>query len=97
MLSPNDIKDEIINAAKEAQKEGEITKESFEKYLYSSNLPTLDMVVRTGGDKRLSNFMLYQVAYAELFFVDKLWCDFNEKDLDSLLDEYSSRQRNYGK
>lgn len=89
--------DEIINAACKAQKEGKITKESFEKHLYSSNLPGIDMVVRTGGDKRLSNFMLYQVAYSELFFVDKLWCDFNEKDLESLLDEYSSRQRNYGK
>ena len=89
--------DEIINAAKLAQKEGEITKRSFEKYLYSADLPPIDMIVRTGGDKRLSNFMLYQAAYSELFFVDKLWCDFNEKDLDSLLDEYSSRQRNYGK
>ena len=89
--------DEIINAANKAQKEGEITKQSFEKHLYSADLPEVDMIVRTGGDKRLSNFMLYQAAYSELFFVDKLWCDFNEKDLDSLLDEYSSRQRNYGK
>ena len=89
--------DEIIRAAKNASKKGEITKELFEKELYSSSLPQLDMIIRTGGEVRLSNFMLYQSAYAELFFVDKLWCDFTKENFNALLDQYTQITRNYGK
>ena len=89
--------DEIIRAAKNASKKGEITKELFEKELYTSNLPQLDMIIRTGGEVRLSNFMLYQSAYAELFFVDKLWCDFTKENFFALLDQFANITRNYGK
>ena len=55
------------------------------------------MIIRTGGEVRLSNFMLYQSAYAELFFVDKLWCDFTKENFNALLDQYTQITRNYGK
>ena len=89
--------DEIIRAANAAAKNGEITKELFEKELYTSKLPQLDMIIRTGGEVRLSNFMLYQSAYAELFFVDKLWCDFTKDNFFALLDQFANITRNYGK
>jgi undecaprenyl diphosphate synthase len=57
----------------------------------------LDIVIRTGGEKRLSGFMLYQIEYAELFFTDTLWPAFTTKELDGMLDEFSRRERRYGK
>lgn len=66
-------------------------------YLSTSGLPEPDLVIRTGGEKRLSNFLLWQTAYSELFFLDKLWPDFSEKDLDKVIEEYAQRQRRFGK
>jgi undecaprenyl diphosphate synthase len=60
-------------------------------------MPDPDLVIRTGGEKRLSNFLLYQSAYAELYFSDKMFPDFSQKDLDSAFEEYSSRERKFGK
>ncbi len=88
---------EIVRAARLAARSGEITLESFEQNLYTASLPDLDMIIRTGGEKRLSNFLLYQAAYAELFFTDTLWPDFDGKELKSMLDEFLHRTRRFGK
>ena len=64
--------------------------------LYTKNIPDPDILIRTGGKKRLSNFMLWQLAYAELYFLDKLWPDFNTKDLYKILKHYYKIKRNFG-
>lgn len=89
--------DEILHAAALTAKCGNFTKEEFESNLYTKNSPPLDMIIRTGGEKRLSNFMLYQAAYSELFFTDTLWPDFSEKELKQMLDEFAKRNRRFGK
>tara|TARA_B100001059_G_C17706055_1_gene512821 strand:- start:181 stop:849 length:669 start_codon:yes stop_codon:yes gene_type:complete len=87
-------KDEILNAAKKIKKK--ITQKNFEKNLYTKNIPDPDILVRTGGHKRLSNFMLWQLAYTELFFLNKLWPDFNAKDLNKIIKDYKKIKRNFG-
>ncbi len=87
-------RNEIINAVKKASKK--ITIKSFQKNLFTNNIPDPDILIRTGGHKRLSNFMLWQLAYAELFFLKKLWPDFNEKDLKSIIKKFKSTKRNFG-
>lgn len=67
-----------------------------EKYLYTADLPLLDLVIRTGGEKRLSNFMLWQAAYAELYFTDVLWPDFSKEEAEKALEWYSHRSRRFG-
>ena len=89
-------RDEILRAAKLAAVDGELNRDTFEKHLYTEGTPDLDMIIRTGGEKRLSNFMLYQAAYSELFFTDTLWPDFGKEELLSILDEYSHRTRRFG-
>lgn len=74
-----------------------ITEKLINQYLSTAGLPDPDLIIRAGGEKRLSNFVLWQSAYSELYFSDKLWPDFNEKDLDNALIEYFSRQRRFGK
>ena len=64
--------------------------------MYTAGLPDPDVIVRSSGEKRLSNFMLWQAAYAELVFVDDLWPDFDEKIFANIIDEYSRRDRRYG-
>ncbi len=73
-----------------------INQELFEKYLSTAGLPHPDLIIRAGGEKRLSNFVLWQAAYSELYFSSKLWPAFTEKDLDAALEEYASRQRRFG-
>ena len=75
----------------------EITEESVSRFLYTAGLPDPDLIVRTGGELRLSNFLLYQSAYAELYFTDVLWPDFGAEELDKALESYASRKRRYGK
>ena len=70
---------------------------NLEKNLYTKNLPHPDILIRTGGFQRLSNFLLWQLAYSELFFLKKLWPDFNSKDLLSIIKKYKNIKRNYGK
>lgn len=89
-------REEILRAALLASREGEITQNSLEKHLYTANTPELDMIIRTGGEKRLSNFLLYQAAYSELFFTDTLWPDFGKDEMISILDEYTHRTRRFG-
>ena len=89
---------EIAAAAKDAAASGEeITEESLRKHFWSADMPDPDIIVRTGGEERLSNFLLWQAAYSELFFVKQYWPDFSEKLLDEILAEYASRQRRHGK
>lgn len=76
--------------------QSEINEENFSKLLLTSSFPDPDILIRTGGDQRISNFFLWQLAYTELFFIDKLWPDFSEKDLDNIIAEYRSRQRRFG-
>jgi len=74
-----------------------INEEMFSSHLFSSSLPDPEILIRTGGQKRLSNFLLWQAAYSELFFTDTLWPDFSAQELDSILTEFSARQRNFGR
>ena len=64
--------------------------------LYTKNIPDPDVLIRTGGKKRLSNFMLWQLAYTELYFLDKLWPDFTPKDLNTIIKQFYKTKRNYG-
>lgn len=88
---------EIVRACAIAAERGEITESAIENALYTASMPELDMIIRTGGEKRLSNFLLYQAAYSELFFTDTLWPDFDEKELAKMLEEFGHRTRKYGK
>ena len=67
-----------------------------ERHLYTAGLPDVDLVVRTGGERRLSGFLPWQAAYAELYFTDTLWPDFNPQELDKALGDYASRKKNFG-
>ena len=87
-------KNEILNAIKKNKKKMNI--KNLERNLYTKNIPNPDILIRTGGHKRLSNFMLWQLAYAELFFLDKLWPDFNSSDLIKILKKYKKVKRNFG-
>jgi len=73
-----------------------LTEETFAKCLYTSEIPDPDLVIRPSGEKRLSNFLLWQSAYSEFYFTDTLWPDFDEKELDKAIIEYQSRERRYG-
>lgn len=87
-------KNEILHAFKKAKKKFNIKK--IEKNLYTQNMPNPDILIRTGGHYRLSNFMLWQLAYTELFFLEKLWPDFNSNDLKSIIYKYKKSRRNFG-
>ena len=66
-------------------------------HLYTNNLPDVDLLIRTSGEKRISNFLLWQIAYAELYFTDVYWPDFTEEDLEKAIVEYQNRERRFGK
>ena len=90
-------KTEIIDAIKKTQNNKEkISIKNIQKNLYT-NLPDPDILIRTGGKRRLSNFLLWQLSYAEFYFFDKLWPDFNEKDLKKVITNYKKIKRNFGK
>lgn len=91
-------RDEIVTAVNRAIKAGvtDFTKEIIESYLDTANLPPLDLIVRTSGEIRLSNFMLWQCAYSEMIFLDKLWPDMKKKDVDEIIEEFSGRNRKFG-
>ena len=86
-------KNEILNAVRKTKK---ISIKNFEKNLYTKDLPDPDILIRTGGHQRLSNFMLWQLAYAELFFLKKLWPDFNYHDLKLIIEKFKKSKRNFG-
>ena len=83
-------------AAAKAAAKGTITPESIAAELDTAGLPPLDLLIRTSGEVRLSNFLLWQAAYAELYFTDTLWPDFDKKALEAALDSFAARERRYG-
>jgi len=87
---------EIVRAAKLAAEDGEITPEGIEQHLFTADLPPLDLLIRTSGEVRLSNFLLWQAAYAEMLFMDVLWPDFGEKQLREACEEFARRERRFG-
>ena len=88
---------EIINAFKNLQKNKEkINEKSFEKYLLTKNIPDPDILIRTGGTTRLSNFLLWQLAYSEIFFEKKLWPEINIKDYNRIIKKFKKIKRNFG-
>ena len=89
---------ELISAIKKLQKnKNKINEKNIEKFLYTKNIPDPDLMIRTGNTKRLSNFLLWQLAYAEIFFEKKMWPDFNDKDYLKIIKEYKNLKRNFGK
>jgi len=95
-------RDEIVNAAKRYAldftngKVNDLDEEIFSNYLFTAGLPEVDLVIRTANERRLSNFLLWQCAYAEFVFIDELWPDFNAEVLDRCIEEYNGRKRNFG-
>ena len=97
-------REEITNAIKTIARDVEqgkidakdINEQSITNALYTEHCPDPDLVIRTSGQKRLSNFLLWQLAYSEILFIDKHWPDFTEKDLDMAIEEYAKRNRKYG-
>ncbi|NLN97865.1 MAG: isoprenyl transferase [Eubacteriaceae bacterium] len=93
-------REELINAVKNMMLDGlkgsEITEKTLNGYLYTKNVPDPDMMIRTGGEKRLSNFLLWQNAYTEFFFTETLWPDFSKKELEEMIEAYTQRERRYG-
>ncbi|EDS73411.1 isoprenyl transferase [Anaerofustis stercorihominis] len=91
---------EIVNAAKEIIKEGidacDLDEELFSKYLYNSDNTEVDLLIRTGGDIRISNFLLWQVAYSELYFCDTLWPDFTKEELHKAIYSFQHKERRFG-
>ena len=90
-------KAELIYSFKELAKNKELINEkNIKKYLETKDIPDPDILIRTGNTKRLSNFLLWQIAYSEIFFEKKLWPDFNEKDYHKIIKKYKSIKRNFG-
>jgi len=92
-------KQEIIDAIKRLpdDEKADLTSDKFEQYLYSKDVPGVDLIVRTSGERRTSGYMMWRADYAELLFVDKFWPDFTTEDLDEVLAEYKQRNRRFGK
>ena len=98
-------KQEIVNAIREVYNKVKnniissknIDENIINEHLYTRNLPNVDLLIRTGGEKRVSNFLLWQIAYAEMYFTDVLWPDFKREDFMKALDDYQKRERRFGK
>ena len=87
---------EIVQAAAKAAEQGEVTEETLSAHLYTADLPPLDLLIRTSGEVRLSNFLLWQAAYAEMLFTDVLWPDFTPGHLQDALANFETRERRFG-
>jgi len=92
-------KEEIINASRLLTKKKHkiINIKNFEEHLYTKNIPNPDILIRTGGTKRLSNFLLWQLAYTEIFFLDKMWPDFSKNDYEKIINSFYKIKRNFGR
>ena len=88
--------DELVRAANAAATNGAITAETIEANLDTANMPPLDLLIRTSGEQRLSNFMLWQAAYSEFWFTETLWPDFTKEEFGRALDEFAARERRFG-
>lgn len=95
-------RDEIVKAARRYAadfaegKAGDLDESTFSGYLYSAGIPDPELLIRPGGEKRISNFLLWQCAYSEFYFSDVLWPDFDEKELDAAIEEFNRRDRRFG-
>ena len=90
-------KNELINAVNAIKKKkNSLTQSNIDKNLYTKGIPEPDLLIRTGNTQRLSNFLLWQIAYSEIYFVKKLWPDFNEKDYNNILLKFQKTKRNFG-
>ena len=91
-------RDEIVRATRKIIQDGrtDVTEEVFESYLDTAGMPAVDLLIRTGGDERLSNYLLWQLAYAELIFVDEEWPQFGPEQFESCIEAYHKRQRRFG-
>ena len=88
---------ELLNAFKNIQKNrATINEKNLKKYLQTKDIPDPDLLIRTGNTKRLSNFLLWQLAYAEIFFEKKLWPEFTEKDYNKIIEKFKKIKRNFG-
>ena len=88
----------MLNAFKNLQKnKDKISEKNFKKYLQTKDIPDPDLLIRTGNTKRLSNFLLWQLAYTEIFFEKKLWPEFTEKDYNRIIKKFRNTKRNFGK
>ena len=94
-----DPKKKLLMHAKKLifKKKKELNIKNFEKELYTKNIPDPDILIRTGGNKRLSNFLLWQIAYTEIFFIDKLWPDFNENDFNKIISKFYKNKKKFWK
>ena len=92
-------KEEIVDACRKFvfEKNKKINIKNFQKRLYTKSIPDPDILIRTGGTKRLSNFLLWQLAYTEIFFMDKLWPDFSKNDFNKIINKFHKIKRNFGK
>jgi undecaprenyl diphosphate synthase len=98
-------RDEILEAVRKIAREaaegkidpGDLNKEAFSDYLYTEGIPDPDLLIRTSGEHRISNFLLWQTAYTEFYFTDVLWPDFRKKDLIAAIRDYQGRERRFGK
>lgn len=94
-------RDEILKAVRKVIQEKippkKLNEKTFSKFLYTNGEPDPDLIIRTAGETRVSNFLLWQISYSELYFTKTLWPDFNEKELDKAIAEYQKRKRNFGK
>ncbi len=91
-------KSEIVNAVKLIKNKNiKINENSIDKFLYTKGIPNPDILIRTGNTNRLSNFLLWQLSYSEIFFVKKMWPDFNGKDYKSIINKFKKIKRNFGK
>ena len=91
------VKDALQHGSTYEQIESQLTEENFEKHLDTSFMPDPDLLIRTGGELRISNYLLWQIAYSELYFCDTYWPDFSEEDLQKAIASYQARQRRFGK
>ena len=91
-------KEEIVDACRKFifDKNKKVNIKSFQKKLYTKSIPDPDILIRTGGTRRLSNFLLWQIAYTEIFFIDKLWPDFNRNDFNKIISKFHRIKRNFG-
>jgi undecaprenyl diphosphate synthase len=92
-----EIADSVAGLVKAGIKSKDVTPEAIAERLYAPDMPPIDLLIRTSGEQRISNFMLWRAAYAELLFINKHWPDFTEADLDAAIAEYASRHRRFGK
>lgn len=98
-------REEIVNAVKALSQDAKrgvidpsiIDEKLFSSYLYTKGCPDPDLLIRTSGEMRISNFLLWQISYTEIYVTEKLWPDFNEKDLEKAIEEYRKRERRFGK